>query len=129
MPAIGNIALSDAEVSPVTHTFAPVTTNGSAAKLANRAASIPKGFETLELEMVAPQSANAAHRLKFKMSFPTVETVDGQDVVVRTSTLDGVVNFSQLSTAQDRKNYAKLLSGLFANATVVTMVENLEPLY
>lgn len=129
MPAIGNIAILDAKTTPVTHTFAPVSTNGSLGELANRAASIPSGFETLKLEVTKPVSNTAAYRVKVKLTLPTVAAVDGSDTVVRVSSFDGVVNFSQASTAQERKDAAKLLSNLFNHATFVTVVENLEPLY
>lgn len=129
MPALANIAIADAAVAPVTHTFAPVTTDGSRAELANRAASIPAGFENLSLELKKPASATGAYRLIGKMSLPTVVTVNGIDTVVRQNVVNFDVNMSQQSTAQERKNAAKLLSNLFAHATVVAMVDTLEPIY
>lgn len=129
MPAIGNIILADAKVTPVNHTFAPVTTDGALARLANRSATIPQGFELLSIELGTPSSGTAAYRVKVKASFPTVAAVEGQDAVTRISSVDCVFNFSQLSTAQDRKDIAKMISGLFAHTTFVTVCENLEPIY
>lgn len=129
MPAIGNIILADAKTTPVNHTFAPVTTDGALAKLANRAASIPQGYEALSIELTQPQSGTAAYRMKVKASFPTVAAVEGQDAVVRISSFEGTFNFSQLSTAQDRKDILKMISNLFNHATSVTVAENLEPIY
>lgn len=129
MPAIGNIALADAEAAPVTHTFSPVTTDGSVAKFANRAASIPQGFETLQIEVVTPSNSTAAYRVKVKASFPTVAVVAGTDSVVKISSFEAVLNCSQLSTAQERKNYAKMIADLFTNGTFVSVVENVEPIY
>lgn len=129
MPAIGSISINDAKATPVAHVFDPVTTNGSAGRLANRAASIPSGFETLTLELREPASVNGAYRLLGKMSFPTVAAVDGTDKVVRNDSATIEVNFSQQSTAQDRKDRVKLISNLFAHATIVAMAEKVEPLY
>jgi hypothetical protein len=129
MPAIGQISITDAATTPLAHVFDPVTTDGATGQLANRAASIPAGFEKLSLEMRQPGSPTAAYRLVGKFSFPTVAPVDGVDQVTRTSSVEFTFNFSQSSTAQDRKNYLKLAQNLLGHATVVTMGQNLEPLY
>jgi hypothetical protein len=129
MPAIGNIVLNDAEGTPVAHTFAPVTTDGATAKLANRSASTPKGFETLSLEMRAPQGQATAYRLLIGFNDPVEATVDGSQVVVRNNSGDLRLNFSPESTAQERKNSLKMLSNLLNHATTVAVVENLEPIY
>lgn len=127
MPAIGNIAIADAV--PATHTFAPVTTDGQTGKLANRSASIPAGFESLQLEMRPPSSQTAAYRLVASMANPTVGPVDGVDTVIRTANGSLTLNFSQQGTSQERLNQLKLWSNLLAHATVVSMVQNLEPVY
>lgn len=129
MPQIAPIGIADAAATPVTHTFAPVTTDGQRATLANRAASIPSGYEVLQLEFRPPSSASAPYRLIGKLKMPTVAAVLGLDEVVDLQTVNFDINFSQKSSGQTRKNVVKLLSGLFAHATVVTMVENTEPLY
>lgn len=129
MPAIGNIAIADAETSPVTHTFSPVTTNGSLAKLANRTASIPAGFEQLQIDLKQPKTSLGAYQLVAGFNDPVEATVDGQVVVVRNNSALLTINLSQQSTAQERKNTLKLMANLLAHATVVTVVENLEPIY
>lgn len=129
MPAIGNIAITDAETSPVTHTFAPVTTDGSTGKLANRAATIPQGYETLSVELRQPTSVTGAYRLIAKMNDPVIATVNGSDAVVRNSSASLELNFSQLSTVQERKNLIKLLSNLLNHATFISMAGDLEPLW
>lgn len=129
MPAIGNIAITDAESTPVTHTFAPVTTDGNMGKLANRSASIPKGFELLELEVAPASNPNSSIRVRGKFNFPTVGTVDGAAAVLRESRVEFTFYLSQLSTSQERKNYAKLVSNLLNHATFVSMIENVEPVY
>lgn len=129
MPAIGTIAINDGKATPVSHSFAPVTTDGSTAKWANRAASIPQGYEQMSIEIRAPSSSTAAYRIVGSLILPTVATVNGQDVVVRSNKLDFTINLGQLSTTQDRKDAVVLLSNLLANASVQTAVQNLEPFY
>nr|UOL49015.1 MAG: hypothetical protein 2 [Leviviridae sp.] len=129
MPAIAAIALADGKATPVTHTFAPVTTNGSAAELANRAASIPQGFEELDVEVRQPSSPTGSYRVEIDMVFPVVATVNGVDTVVRTSKMTLVYNASQLTTAAERKDHRVLMQNCLANSLVTQVIENLEPLY
>lgn len=129
MPAIGNIVVNDAAATPVAHTFAPVTTDGAIAQLANRTASTPKGFETLRLELRAPAGNASAYRLLIGMNDPVEATVNGVQVVVRNCSADIRLNFSPDSTAQERKDLTKMISNLLSHATTTAMVENLEPIY
>lgn len=129
MPAIGNISVIDAQAFPEAHVFAPVTTDGTKARLANRNGSTPKGFETLEVEVVQPASNNGAYRVLLRGSDPVEATVDGTVVVDRVSSFDIRLNFSQKSTSAERKDLLKIVSNLLAHATIVTCCENLEPIY
>lgn len=129
MPAIGNIVINDAAATPLAHTFAPVTTDGAIAKLANRTASTPKGFENLSVEMRAPQGSSTAYRLLIGFNDPVEATVDGAQVVVRNNSADIRVNFSPDSTLQERKDTLKLMANLLGHATISLVVENLEPIY
>lgn len=127
MPAIGNIVVNDA--AAVAHTFAPVTTDGGLAKLANRTAITPAGFETLVAEVKQPVGAAGAHRIRFGIGDPVEATVSGQTVIDHLNSGELILNLSQKSTAQERKDLLKMFGNLCLNATVVTMVENIEPIY
>ncbi len=129
VPAIAPIVIADGKSTPVNHTFDPVTTNGSKGDLANRAASIPRGFEKLSLEVRQAGSSTGSHALRGEMVLPTVAAVDGQDTVVRDNKVSFTLNFSQQSTAQDRKDAVALLKNLYDHATFIAMAEKLEPLY
>lgn len=129
MPAIAAIAVLDGKPTPVSHSFSPVTTDGQKAKWANRAATIPQGYETLEVEIRPPASTTGAYRMIGKMTFPTVGTVNGQDAVVRADSADFTFNFSQLSTVQDREDRVVIVSNILINAIVKAMAENVEPAY
>lgn len=129
MPALGNIAIADAETSPVTHTFAPVTTDGSLAILANRSATSPQGFETLRVALNQPKTAKSAYTLDIGFNDPVEAVVDSQNVVVRNNSAKLTLNFSPQSTSQERKNTLKLMYNLLNHATVVAMTDTLEPIY
>lgn len=129
MPQLANIAVADGAAAPVTHTFSATTSNGAKAKLHNRAASIPRGFEALSVEVVTPESATGAHRVIMGFILPTVATVNGVETVVRQNKVDMVFNFSQDSTEQDRKNARVMAANLLANALIITSLEKIEPLY
>jgi hypothetical protein len=129
MPAMANIVINDGKSTPVAHTFAPVTTDGSAASLANRAASIPRGFELLGVEVRKPQSATGSYRVQVDMTLPVVAAVDGTDQVVKTSKASLVLNISQDSTTAERKDMRVLLANALQNALITSVIENLEPIY
>lgn len=130
MPQLAPITLTDGKGTPASHVFAPVTTNGSSAQLSNRAASIPQANEGLEINVRdVGSSKTAAYTVAGSLTLPTAATVDGVDQVVRTSKFEFTFRLSQQSTAQDRKDILALAASLFANATMKTVVENIEPLY
>lgn len=129
MPAIGNIAIADGKSTPVIHTFAPVTTDGSVAELANRNATIPQGFEGMNISVRKPASATGSYRIDLSMSFPVVATVNGVDQVVRMSKASLTLNLSQLGSAAERKDARVLLANALQNSLVAQAIENLEPLY
>lgn len=129
MPAIGNIVLTDAEATPVSHTFAPVTTNGETAKLANRSAVAASGFETLQVSLSPPSGNRTTYRLATNLYDPVEATVSGVTSVVRYNSAVIRIDFAPDSTAQERKNSLKILSNALAHATIVTCAENLEQIY
>lgn len=129
MPSLGNIVVNDAEVTPVAHTFAPVTTDGALAELANRSAVTPQGFETLRAELKKPNGNRTAYALNLDLYDPVEGTVEGQSAVVRFSSCSLKFNFSPLSSVQERKNLIKIAQNLLGHATVTSMAENLEPIY
>jgi hypothetical protein len=129
MPAIAPLSVNDGKATPVAHVFSPVTTDGVKAKFANRSASTPAGYEKLELELREPKSGAGAYRLIGKVTRPIMQTVNGVDTVVRTSTINFDINFPQSSSAGDRKDDLAIVRNILAHANVVTMAENLEPIY
>lgn len=130
MPALAPITINDGASTPAAHTFDPVNSEGSKAEFANRAATIPAGYERLTVDVRKPASATGAYRVVVGFNRPTVGTlVAGQDSVVRESNNGLTLNFSQSSTLQERKDTLYLLKNLLANASFEAAVTKLEPYY
>lgn len=130
MPQLAAISINDGATTPLAHNFTPVTTDGSNAKLSNKSAAMPQGFETLTINVRDVNgSKTAAYRVTGGFVLPTVAAVDGVDTVVRTSQFKFEFDISQLSTAQERKNLRVLASNLFLNALMTSVIEGPEPLY
>lgn len=129
MPVNGTLVLPDAETTPVNHTFSPVQVTGTVGRFANRSGTTPLGWETLEASLDAPAGSRTSYKLQLKCNDPVEGTVDGQTVVLRNNSFDLRVNFSPLSTVQERKNTLKLAEKALAHATVVSMAGDLEPVW
>lgn len=130
MPQLAPITLTDGKATPASHVFAPVSTDGSSARLANRAAAIPQAFEGLTVNVRdVGNSKTAAYTVSGSLNLPTAATVDGTDQVVRVSKFEFTFRLAQTSSPQDRKDILALAASLFGSATMKTVVENIEPLY
>lgn len=131
MPAIAAIALDDYNGggTPVTHTFTPVTTDGSKGLWANRAGGVPVGFERLDITVREAKSSTGAHVVEANLLIPETATVDGKVVKVRETKAYIRFNFPQDGASAERIDVLTLVGNLIANAAFGTMVENIEPAY
>jgi hypothetical protein len=129
MPAITALTINDGQGTPVSHTFSPVTTNGSLAKWADRSPSIPSGFRTISFEVLPPSGPRTTNKLQAGFMLPTVATVDTVDQVVRYSSGQVTLNIHPDATLQERKDFLAYLVNFFGEADVISAVENLEPFY
>lgn len=129
MPAIAALAINDGQGTPVSHTFAPVTTDGALAKWADRSPSIPSGYRLISHEVKGPNGQRTVHQVVIGFSIPVVASVNGVDTVVRYNSTQVVLNIHPDSTLQERKDQLAYLANLLANANVKSSVENIEPFY
>jgi hypothetical protein len=129
MPAIAAIVINDGAGTPNARTFAPVTTDGSKAKWADRSPSIAAGYRTITEEVLEPNGQRTAYKTTIGFYFPVVATVNGVDTVVRFSSATVVINTAADSTLQERKDAEAFMINFMSNATVKSSVENLEPFY
>lgn len=129
MPAIAALAINDGQTTPVSHSFAPVTTNGSLAKFADRSPTIPAGFRTFSHEVSEPSGSRTTNKIASGLYLPVVATVDGVDQVVRYNSFSGTLNVHPDATLQERKDLLAYIVGFYSNALVKQTVENIEPFY
>lgn len=129
MPALAALTINDGAATPVAHTFAPVTTDGSLAKWADRSPSIPQGFRTITEEVLEPSGNRTAYKITLGFYFPVVATVNGVDTVVRFGSAQVVFNMAPDSTLQERDDSLTYVINTLSHASVRTSVENLEPFY
>lgn len=134
MSAIANIVLPDAQATPVNHTFVPMSVKGDTATWANQAASLPIGFETIEATLQDPSGKDSVYRLGTKFRMPVLKTTTdtgGNSVTTVDYWLEftGQIKIPARSTLQNRKDFRKLLYGLFADGQFIDQVENLKHVY
>jgi len=129
MPAIAALSINDGQTTPVAHSFAPVTTDGSIAKWADRSPTIPSGFRTISYEVAPPSGSRVTNKLQMGLMNPTVATVNSVDQVVRYSSAQVTLNIHPDATLQERKDLLAYLVNFFQSASVKTSVENIEPFY
>lgn len=129
MPAIGNIVINDGETTPIAHTFTPTTTNGAVAKLNARNSTTIEGWETLVVDVKQAQKSGQAAQVRIGLGDPVEATVDGQTVVVRTSSFELKFNSPITSTAQERKNMRLLAVNALQNAIILDCIDNVVPIY
>lgn len=129
MPAIAALSINDGQTTPVAHSFNPVTTDGAAAKWADRSPTIPSGYRTISHEVLPPSGQRTVNRITLGFMIPVVATVNGVDTVVRYSSGQVILNIHPDSLLQERKDLLAYMANTLANANVKTSVENIEPFY
>lgn len=116
MPALQNLAISDRETTPVTHTFVPRDVKDGTG-LVVRNTGVPVGEEKLTVSM---RKVGSKFRGKLTLSVPIVqnETINGVSMpkVVRTGYATVEFTFDETSSTQERTN----LQGMVADALGVT---------
>lgn len=128
MPQLNAIVVNDGKTTPVAHTFSPVTTDGYVATLKERS-GLPIEFSSLGISVRPPVKGSEVYKTRLTLAVPHTVTVDGRASVDYTETVTIDILTNERSSTQDRKDIRVLAANLLLNATVVTVVENLEPLY
>lgn len=115
MPAMTNIALTDREGTPVTHTFKPRSLKNDVAELVVDS-GVPIGNERLTLSL---RKSGSYYKGEARLILPELatETINGVDrsTVVRTNSVRIEVQFAESSTRQERDNAIGLAYSLLAD--------------
>lgn len=114
MATMTNFSVSDAETTPLVHTFVP---NGTVVQGSERistwrntAQGRPLGQEEV-VTAYARRKANQSYIQKVSMTLPVIATVNGVSTVVRTLRGYYVLEADPGSTEQERKNLRSMLMG------------------
>lgn len=145
MAAVSSIVLPDAQATPVNHTFIPLGQDAKGVWIfEDQSGDSPVGYQRIGLSITRPQvakpgeadKASRINRVKLTLYMPRLEVL-GTNIngYVPPPTLAYVENCSveflmpDRTTLQDRKDGRKYLTGLLANAQVISLVESLQPIY
>lgn len=129
MPQLASITINDGATTPVAHVFAPVTTDGQAASLAERVGS-PFAYPKMGISVRPPvNNGQGLYKVALSLNLPVTKTVEGSPMLDFEHKVKVEILLSERSTGQNRKDALALMANLLASATVKTVVENLEPLY
>lgn len=131
MPANTSIAIADGASTPVTHTYLPTKVEGSLASWQERVSGVPIGYPTLSWSWREPSSQSPTYKLVGKLTQPKVVTTTdttGKTVTSVDYTNLGTVELvlSAKSSKQERTDIRTLMSNALKNATVVSIIDDLE---
>lgn len=132
MPQNTTISILDGAATPVTHVFNPQSIDANGVALyKERVSGVPIGQPQLSLGVRAPAGNSTTYKVSGRLTMPkAVTTTDSTGKTVTS------VDYSVLATFEivlpvkadkiDRTNARVLLSNALKNATVVSMVDDLE---
>lgn len=131
MAAATDIVLNDGQSTPAAHTFSPARKSGDRVVWEERStASTASGFYLLTTKANPPSSASVI-RNKITLAIP----LEIYDSVSQTYSYPDIARLSAdilipvNATSADRKNMAAYVKNLFAHATIVSMLEDLDVPY
>jgi len=144
MSAVGNIALPDAQATPVTHTFIPLGPDKLGAWwFEDQSAANAIGYNRISLQLVRPALASTretsqerTNRVKIGIHTPVLETLGTADNGITPPPTIAYVPrvmmefiMSERASLQNRKDLRKYMLGLLADTQVVAMVESLQAVF
>lgn len=142
MAAIGNIALADAQTTPVTQTFNPKRVgdaggNSSSAEWENRIGGVYDGFQRIKTDVSYPANGRDTIRARIRMMLPVMENVTNSTTsgiapaptVAYTPMVDCTFVLPKRSTLQVRKDLRKMFALLLADPQMIALTEQIEVPY
>lgn len=141
MPAVANIVLSDAQATPVAHTFIPLGPDTEGAYwFEDQSAANAIGYSRISVAIVRPvmakQGANSGqrnNRIKIGIHTPVLETIGVSDAGITpppTVAFVPRVNIefimSERASLQNRKDLRKYAQFALADANIVAIIELLQ---
>lgn len=139
MPAIANIVLSDAQATPVSHTFVPLGQQDNVNWFEDQSASSPLGYNRISISVKRAMSGtgrgvkeDGVCRVVIKVYTPKLETLASNDAgitppptIAYSLSSETTYLLAERSAKQDRKDLRKYTQFVNADALVVAAVEDL----
>lgn len=138
MPAIGNLVINDGQATPVAHTFAPVGVEANVAKHADRSGGIPVGYGIVTIGMRNPGNGQGGvYKASIKVLIPSLEQTSPSTAtgiqpapsVAYTTAAHLDFLLPARGTLLDRQNILAYVKNALSNASIVSVVTNLETVY
>lgn len=147
MPAASNIAILDAQATPVSHTYVPIgpdTKDASIFWFEDQSQASPIGYWKLSVQLKRPaagkvgqSSVNRTFRVVIGLHQPIMEnttnsTVSGVAPAPTLSYVPRVITefvMPERAALLDRKNLRKMMALALADAQIVSVVETLASIY
>jgi len=141
MPTIANIALNDAQATPVAHTFVPASFDPKSGTwwFEDQSGSSSIAFNRISVQLVKPlppapgeASNGRMNRIKIAVHTPKAETLGTNDAgIVPAPTVSYICRvqmefmFPERALLQDRKDLRKYAQFLLADSNITAVVETL----
>lgn len=136
MPDIAPVILTDAESSPVDHTFAPADIKDGVAKYQDRSGGVPIGYPTVTFSVRDASKTNPNTKVVLKLVDPKLNDMSPNDdgftpspTVANACTLTVEGIFPGDSTLQARKNILAMLVDALGTSQFKDCFWNLEHVY
>lgn len=143
MAAVAPLTVSDGQLTPVVHTFAPRrlgdgnANNSMMVEYEDRVGGVVVGFPKISIMMRYPDKNLRSTKVTIKVTRPVLETVSNSTVsgIAPAPTLSYVPLFSgefvlpERSALADRRDILAYVRNLLANVVVTDAVHNLEMPY
>lgn len=127
MPAASQISVNDA--TPTAHAFNPVAVSSNLSLYRNGTASTSATEEQIGLSISRANGSRATNKVKFTLSVPHEQTVDGAVIARSTARATVEVVLPDDMTSGERDDFHALLSNMLDNADVKGYITDLEPVW
>lgn len=134
MGAIATIAVNDGQATPVSHDFEPARREPGLATYHDRVDGIVAGYPSVSVGSRLPNNSNRNFKATVKIRIPVLETAataasgftPGPTVAYAlTANIDFVI--PDRATVAEREDLLAYAANLLDHATIVSLVENMDP--
>jgi len=133
MASIATITINDGLATPVAHDFDPAGVVDGIARYEDKVGGIPVGYPSITASIRRPTKGSKAYKVMIKIAVPELEQASSGGTFVPPPTLAYntlcVMEFMlpERGDKAQREDILAYAANLLGHATIVSMVEDLEP--